>query len=121
VEGLRRQGGQHIGHGGGLEHLTLHCLPLQHQLLQAVDLLLHRVLLGQVGADLLAQGADLGLGIGADPRHAGELAIHQLAADQVLGLQRQHQGGCRYSGQRQQQGQGSKTRRGTHHRGVNVS
>jgi hypothetical protein len=43
-------------------------------------LLLNSTLLLQIRIDLLAQGTDLGLGVGTHTWYAGKLAIHQLAA-----------------------------------------
>jgi hypothetical protein len=92
---VKRRGwqcGQYVCDGRGLQYRPLNGFTLQHQLLQTIDLLLNSTLLLQIRIDLLAQGTDLRLGVGTHPWYAGKLAIHQLAAHQVLGLDRCQQG-----------------------------
>ena len=82
----------------------------QHQLLQAIDALLHRSLQLQVVGDLLIELADLLLRAFRDTGHALEGGTDQLAAHQVLS-----QGRCS-SGE--QQGQACRNlQRSEHQRG----
>ena len=53
VEGLGRQGRQHVRQGRGLQHLTRDGLALERQLLQSIDLLLDGAFLLQIAGDLL--------------------------------------------------------------------
>jgi hypothetical protein len=103
VEGVGRPAGEWFGSEAGAQQGPLLGLSGQHQGLQLINLLLHRILLVEGGRNLGAEGPDLGLGISTHTWHAGELAPHQGAAHQVLAASQGRQAGQAHANQEGQQ------------------